>query len=277
MSTPSVLRAGHSLRYRAIPETSQSFLILCSVVPSISSSVQRSVFSTTSPQFKRTRDYNRNRGVSALRRTGPRHPLSVSNEPLPRPVLDPKKRSKVQVDENHGLWQFFKGKKALSTPEDIAEHGRPWVVEELRNKSWEDLHSLWWICAKERNWLATQIYERQRLKAGYGEAEEVERAKAVRTTQRTIKHVLTERQYAWENARELASQNPDIIRRLDHMAKRRDSKASLVEEDSLDHDDQHGPDAAEAIQDTVEDQSQAVKMVGEVPHHEQSQGGRATL
>lgn len=54
------------------------------------------------------------------------------------------------------------------------------MVEELRHKSWEDLHSLWWVCCRERNILATQEYERKRLKAGYGDAENMERDRAVR-------------------------------------------------------------------------------------------------
>ena len=41
--------------------------------------------------------------------------------------------------------------------------GRPWNVEELRHKSWEDLHALWWICCKERNRIATQQKERWKL------------------------------------------------------------------------------------------------------------------
>jgi len=39
-------------------------------------------------------------------------------------VLDPKKRDKPKVDENHGLWGFFNmDKKPLSTPEEDYAHG----------------------------------------------------------------------------------------------------------------------------------------------------------
>lgn len=70
------------------------------------------------------RDMNRQRGVSALRSTGLRQPLSISKEPLPQPVLDPERRSKVPIDEEHGLWQFFNKQKAIfDTPEDHHAHG----------------------------------------------------------------------------------------------------------------------------------------------------------
>ena len=87
--------------------------------------IPRASFSTSGPKSLRNRDNNKSRGVSALRRTGLKHPLSMSKEPLPQPVLDPKKRSKVKVDENHGLYGFFnKDRKALSTPEEDNAHGR---------------------------------------------------------------------------------------------------------------------------------------------------------
>lgn len=86
------------------------------------------------------RDRNRNRGVSALRKTGlrPRQTLSVKKEQLPVPVLDPAKRSKVQVDEYHGLWQFFHpDKKLLSTPDDDRAHGARYRLS--RKWFWADL------------------------------------------------------------------------------------------------------------------------------------------
>lgn len=57
--------------------------------------------------------------------------------------------------------------------------GRPWSIQELRERSWDDLHKLWWACVKERNRIATSSLERQRLKAGYGAYEAGERDHAV--------------------------------------------------------------------------------------------------
>ena len=75
--------------------------------------------------YKKRRDGNPNRGESALRRTGLRFKVGMSKEELPQPVLDPSRRSKVQVDPNHGLWGFFnREKQALTKPEDDYAHGR---------------------------------------------------------------------------------------------------------------------------------------------------------
>lgn len=98
--------------------------------------------------------------------------LSVDVENLPKPVLDPARRSKLQVDEDHGLWGFFnKDRTPLQTPEEMHAHGRGWTLQELRSKSWDDLHRLWWLCVKDVNRVRTNEAERIRLEAGYGEYE----------------------------------------------------------------------------------------------------------
>ena len=107
--------------------------------------------------------------------------------------------------------------------------GRAWSVEELRRKSWEDLHRLWWLCVKERNILYTQSLERKRLDPGFGEYEAKGKDREVSSsleklhnvssltcnlkvnrTQRAIKHVLTERYYAWHEAKEVAKLDTEV-------------------------------------------------------------------
>lgn len=61
----------------------------------------------------------------------------------------------------------------------VGGSGRPWAIQELREKSWDDLHKLWWVCVKERNRITTSNLERERLKAGYGEYEAEERERVV--------------------------------------------------------------------------------------------------
>ena len=101
--------------------------------------------------------------------------MSSRNFPLPEPVLDTEKHTKPQTKDDHGLWGFFnKDKVCFPTPDEDHKHGRAWSVWELRAKSWDDLHKLWWTCVKERNVIATQAFERERVKAGYG-ADEAEK------------------------------------------------------------------------------------------------------
>ncbi|KAK4126330.1 MRP-L47-domain-containing protein [Parathielavia appendiculata] len=179
---------------------------------------QTATLSTTASLLKRhkypgardNKDHSKHRGESAVRRTGTRWRLSMSDEPLPRPVPRDQLPA-IETDPDHGLWDFFPNRTTVAnTPEEDAKHGRSWSVEELRHKSWDDLHRLWWVCVKERNRIATANWERNKSKLGFGEAEALGRDREVRATMRAIKHTLTERFYTWEDAVKLAENDPEV-------------------------------------------------------------------
>ncbi|RPA86932.1 MRP-L47-domain-containing protein [Ascobolus immersus RN42] len=197
MSLPLVPRA---IRSRAIPTVTTSSATQCA-----------RAFSTTPANAGRNSDRSKLRGISALHRTNPKAPLlAMSKIPLPQPVLDKAKHTPIITAPDHGLWDFFPTKSSLRTPEEDASHGRAWHVSELRNKSFEDLHKLWYICVKERNVIATQAHERDRLKPGYGDFEAQTRDKTVKKTMSGIRNVLIERHHAWTEARRLAKSDPEV-------------------------------------------------------------------
>ncbi|KAK3905441.1 mitochondrial 39-S ribosomal protein L47 (MRP-L47)-domain-containing protein [Staphylotrichum tortipilum] len=164
----------------------------------------------TYPGARSNKDANKKRGQSALRRSGTRWRLSTTDEPLPQPV--PRDQlPQIETDPDHGLWDFFPSRETVAnTPEEDAKHGRSWSVEELRGKSWDDLHRLWWVCVKERNRIATGNWERKKSGLGFGDAEATERDHEVRATMRAIKHTLTERFYLWEDAVKVAETDPEV-------------------------------------------------------------------
>lgn len=92
----------------------------------------------------------------------------------------------------------------------IIELGRAWTVAELRERNWETLQQLWWVCVKERNRLATEKIERARQKAGYGDVENEDRDKTVQETMKAIVETLVERHNAYQEAYELARHDPTI-------------------------------------------------------------------
>ncbi|EED92541.1 RM47, ribosomal protein 47 mitochondrial large ribosomal subunit, partial [Thalassiosira pseudonana CCMP1335] len=68
--------------------------------------------------------------------------------------------------------------------------GRSWSVAELRRKSYDDLHKLWYVLYKERNMLLTESNLARRH--GYYMIQP-ERRRKVRKSMGAIKHVLGER------------------------------------------------------------------------------------
>ncbi|KZT38905.1 hypothetical protein SISSUDRAFT_1046386 [Sistotremastrum suecicum HHB10207 ss-3] len=125
---------------------------------------------------------------------------------------------RIPVNPDHGLWHFFRkfavdDKKRIS---DVADRfdgasrvtykttqprdpsrdlsGRSWSAAELRTKSFADLHTLWYLLARERNLLATQKEELRRLEVNHVRITSITaKAFRCRKSQARIKYVLNER------------------------------------------------------------------------------------
>ncbi|ANZ75374.1 BA75_02735T0 [Komagataella pastoris] len=122
-----------------------------------------------------------------------------TNIKLRRPI--PPTIDNITVPENHPLWQFFDNKNFLRKPQEIQTTGRPWTIQELRRKKFDDLHKLWYICLKERNVLGR---EHRLLESVDSQSAIIyeEQSEQIRTTMWRIKHVLRERQLAETKSRE---------------------------------------------------------------------------
>ncbi|KAF2864420.1 MRP-L47-domain-containing protein, partial [Piedraia hortae CBS 480.64] len=130
---------------------------------------------------------------------------------LPTPAHPPKESS--PTDPSHGLWSFFPPPRTLPlTPETLQQHGGAWSAALLRPKSWSDLHSLYWVCVRERNMLYTSEGERERLikGEGYGKYEFEVRVSQVEKTMERIRGVLRERYYAWQEGRGEAMRDDEV-------------------------------------------------------------------
>ncbi|KZT12067.1 MRP-L47-domain-containing protein [Laetiporus sulphureus 93-53] len=114
----------------------------------------------------------------------------------------------IKVDENHGLWAFFRRKEEPNekvTYEafeaiDVAKDGsgRSWTAAELRRKSFKDLHTLWYVLLRERNLLATQVEDARRHNVHASMLSAYDNVRKCRKSMARIKYVINERRLAYE-------------------------------------------------------------------------------
>ncbi|KAM0751284.1 MRP-L47-domain-containing protein [Meredithblackwellia eburnea MCA 4105] len=115
---------------------------------------------------------------------------------------------------NHPLWRFFHDKQSLEVPDKRKDNsGRSWSSFELRRKSFEDLHTLWYVLLRERNVLLTQREEARRLRLDLrGFTSHPERLRMVQKSMARTKQVLSERRHAAIQAAQLLRERGDFER-----------------------------------------------------------------
>lgn len=114
-----------------------------------------------------------------------------------------------EVSPDHPLWQFFPHGNKTTSPiresEELDLDSREWTSAELRRKSFEDLHTLWYLTLRERNVLAREVRLGESLGMGDFRQFNMLDNKLIKT-QKRIKQVLLERHIAFERAQA----SPDV-------------------------------------------------------------------
>ena len=136
-------------------------------------------------------------------------------------------------DPGAGLRDFWDGYQRLhGKPEPC---GRAWRAAELRRKSFDDLHGLWYVCLKERNMLLTERYAAHKSGRNFIGPDRLVKVKA---TMARIKHVVHERRRA--ATRHAAAQREELL--VAHRADRVEARAAagLEEYDFEDAPEEEG-------------------------------------
>lgn len=162
--------------------------------------------------------------TTVLARTKYSPPREVKENVAPKPLFPlkptqglqvteaiPPTRHNIECPDTHPLWQFFHDKQFIRSTEQLDTTSRSWSIPELRRKSFNDLHSLWYNCLRERNKLAREIHL---IRAGlHTEGDHfVAVDERVRTTMWRIRHVLSERDHAFTKASVHSADRDELIK-----------------------------------------------------------------
>eukprot|EP00252_Welwitschia_mirabilis_P003062 TRINITY_DN13137_c0_g1_i2.p1 TRINITY_DN13137_c0_g1~~TRINITY_DN13137_c0_g1_i2.p1 ORF type:complete len:150 (+),score=33.84 TRINITY_DN13137_c0_g1_i2:310-759(+) len=136
--------------------------------------------------------------ISRLLRKSLLSPIKTEASATASPFSSEASASVSSTKTKHNpLEEFFEAER---NPNEKVIYGRGWLASELRLKSWDDLHKLWYVLLKEKNMLMSQ---RQMFNSRNLKFPNPGRLIKVRKSMCRLKHVLTER----------ALQDPDPRRR----------------------------------------------------------------
>lgn len=131
---------------------------------------------------------------------------------LREPIVPTHKNFDVSPD--HPLWAFFpdgnKSETCYRETLDFDIQSRPWGLAELRRKSFDDLHKLWYLILKERNILAREV----RLADSFNERSthaHNDLDDKLTLTQKRIKQALLERQVAYERVQTFTDRQKEYL------------------------------------------------------------------
>ncbi|GAA93941.1 uncharacterized protein L969DRAFT_42989 [Mixia osmundae IAM 14324] len=131
---------------------------------------------------------------------------------------------------DHPLWKFFRDRQPIE--DDImgenGEGSRAWTANELRGKTFDELHELWYVLCIERNLLDTQYIEVRR----HGSSQVAmttlpHKRRQVKLSLSRVKIVLAERRRALMEAQALLNASSPIATQKDI---KRDQKLAQFEE-----------------------------------------------
>ena len=139
-------------------------------------------FSTVAARFARAKGY--------------RIPHDVQLRKPILPTID-----NLKIREDHPLWEFFHEKQFVRSVDDLDIQGRSWTVQDLRKKSFEDLHALWYVCLKEMNKIQREAVLYEDISSSKIQ-QCMELETALKNSMLSIRQVLSEREAGLRNARE---------------------------------------------------------------------------
>ena len=133
------------------------------------------------------------------------------------------RQSKNSVDKSEMLVNAFTDQAISNKQEQTITSGRSWKAAELRLKSTDDLHKLWFVCVREKNLVLADEMAKNHNPSYQRKAGKIRRVEKLDQTMSRILHVINEREKVRKEFR-------SYLEDLYIQKKRKELKAKVKEE-----------------------------------------------